>query len=203
MFIVESEQPESAEFELVLGKRQIASLSFLVIVLIGVFSTVAYVGGRAIERRTVLAASRSTAPQAKPEPIRAQILPAEAVVVAGNLTTVDNSAHQPSAGPADAKAPVAGTNSGGRGVVAGQMYLQIAATDRAGAEEFADRLKKKGFRAIIAPGPTPSTFRVLVGPFPDAASLAQTKADLEAAGHTSFIRRWDESEPEPAEGSPN
>ena len=50
-------------------------------------------------------------------------------------------------------------------------------------------LSRKGFQAEVASGPTEDIFRVIVGPTKDAAELARIKADLEAAGFTSFTRR--------------
>ena len=179
-----TDPPAQGDFELVLGKRQIASLLFLGIILLGVFSTVAYVVGRRMERATLSAGTTASILVPK-DPIRAQIIPAEAIVIAGQV-----------------KADTVTTTSGGAGQQAGsrQLYLQIAATDHSHAVEMASAVKKKGYPALVATGPTPDTFRVLVGPFTDSGSLTKTKTELEAAGYISFIRQWDSPRTEPVDG---
>ena len=71
----------------------------------------------------------------------------------------------------------------------GATYLQMAAVDRGVAEVYLEVLRRKGFQARIADGPTADIFRVLVGPVKDAASLARVRADLQAEGFTSFPRK--------------
>lgn len=72
----------------------------------------------------------------------------------------------------------------------GQTFLQVAAVRRPEAELIADVLKKKGFAAIVAPGPNETLFRVLVGPLKDQASLAKTQAGLEGAGFKAIVRKY-------------
>ena len=71
----------------------------------------------------------------------------------------------------------------------GDTYLQIAAVDRGMSEVLVELLRRKGFQAKIALGATEDIFRVMVGPAKDAAALARIKADLQAAGFTSFARK--------------
>jgi len=73
--------------------------------------------------------------------------------------------------------------------IPGKTYLQLAALDRRMADTFVKVVRKKGFPAIVAKGPTESIFRVLVGPMEDAATLARTQADLQALGYKSFPRK--------------
>lgn len=68
-------------------------------------------------------------------------------------------------------------------------YWQVVATARADAEIITEAIAKKGFHAIVAPGPRDGIFRVLVGPLKDAASQAQTRTALEAAGFKNPILR--------------
>ena len=66
--------------------------------------------------------------------------------------------------------------------VAGQTYLQLAATSKHEADIEVDVLRKKGFKAITAEiAEKPGTFRVLVGPIGDVG-VNKTKSDLNAAG---------------------
>ena len=67
-------------------------------------------------------------------------------------------------------------------------YLQVAAIDRTGADILAQSLAKKSFSAVIAPGPTSTLFRVLVGPI-EKGQIPQKRADLEAVGLKGPIRR--------------
>jgi hypothetical protein len=87
-------------------------------------------------------------------------------------------------------------------------YLQIAAVDRGMSEVLVELLRRKGFQAKIALGATEDTFRVMVGPAKDAAALARIKADLQAAGFTSFARKTpkliaNQHENEPDPGMPD
>jgi len=69
-------------------------------------------------------------------------------------------------------------------------YWQVLATKRPDAEIVQEALSRKGFHASIAPGPN-GLFRVLVGPLKDAASKAQTRNDLEAAGFKNpMVRKY-------------
>ena len=77
-------------------------------------------------------------------------------------------------------APVAGP---------GQMYLQVAAVGRPDADNLVGTLKKRGFAAVVGPGPNESIFRVLVGPFKDNASAAKSKADLEGLGFKPWLKK--------------
>jgi cell division septation protein DedD len=74
--------------------------------------------------------------------------------------------------------------------ISGRMYLQMAAVDRAGADELAGELRSRGFRAVIGEGPSSDIFRVLVGPFEDATAVSVTKAELESLGYASFPRKY-------------
>ena len=73
--------------------------------------------------------------------------------------------------------------------IVGATYLQMAAVDRGVANVYVEVLRRKGFQAVIAAGPTPVIFRVLVGPVNDTATLTRVKAELQAAGFSSFTRK--------------
>jgi cell division protein FtsN len=64
------------------------------------------------------------------------------------------------------------------------------AVKKADADMTAGILRKKGFAAIVVPVPGDSLYRVLVGPLKDAAALAKTKMDLDAAGFKSMARKY-------------
>ncbi|HUJ51249.1 MAG TPA: SPOR domain-containing protein [Bryobacteraceae bacterium] len=71
----------------------------------------------------------------------------------------------------------------------GRMYLQVAAAAEPQAGVVVDTLKQKGFPALLAQGPNPALFRVLVGPYADAAALGKAKAALENAGFHPMVRK--------------
>ena len=73
---------------------------------------------------------------------------------------------------------------------AGQTFLQVVATSRGDAQIVAESLAKKGFRAHMAAGPSATIFRVLVGPLPNAAEVAETRVRLEASGFKPIMRRY-------------
>ena len=73
---------------------------------------------------------------------------------------------------------------------AGQTYLQVLAVAKPEADVLAEVLAKKGFHALVAPGPNEKVFRVLVGPAKDATDAGKLKADLEAAGFKPFIKKY-------------
>ncbi len=92
--------------------------------------------------------------------------------------------------------------------ISGDTYLQIAALDRGMSEVLVEFLRRKGFQAKIALGATEDIFRVMVGPAKDAAALARIRADLQAAGFTSFARKTpkliaDQRQNEPDPGTPD
>ncbi|MBC7925317.1 MAG: SPOR domain-containing protein, partial [Bryobacteraceae bacterium] len=72
----------------------------------------------------------------------------------------------------------------------GQTWLQVSAVGRPEAELLVDVLVKKGFRAIIAPGPSEKLFRVLVGPARDDAEVVRTRTELEQSGFRPIPRRY-------------
>jgi len=73
----------------------------------------------------------------------------------------------------------------------GQTFLQVAAVRRGDAERLVATLKQKGFAAVIAPGPSETVFRVLVGPLNDPDEIAQTRKALEEAGyHSAYVRKY-------------
>jgi len=77
----------------------------------------------------------------------------------------------------------------------GQVFLQVAAVKRPEAELVVDVLRKKGFRATVAPvelngRPSDTLFRALVGPFKDASTLAKANTDLESAGFKPIVRKY-------------
>lgn len=195
-----SELQEGHEFELVLGNKQLLSVFFIVVILLGIFFTMGYVVGRNsapvdTTRRTETY-ERQNAPSAMPSSTtRREAAPA--VTEAPSQTT--SAASEPPA-PAQTAAPAKAEAAPPKPIEippvtvaqpqAGQTYLQVVAAAKPEAEVLAEILAKRGFRAFVAPGPNDKVFRVLVGPAKDAADVVKLKTDLEAAGVKPFVKKY-------------
>ena len=72
----------------------------------------------------------------------------------------------------------------------GAVYMQMGAVDKGMAMVFAAGLRKYGFDAFVAPGPSEKIFRVLIGPLPDPDSFRRAKAAVDALDLGTFARRY-------------
>jgi cell division protein FtsN len=189
------------EFEVLLGNKQLLSIFFIVVVLLGVFFTMGYVLGRhsvsgvaSAQLPSKIAAppqSSSFAGTPPPEPAQQSATgaaPAEEEPPARTGTQPQQqmpSAEPPK--PAVAARPAARVS---QEPAAGQVFLQATAAKRPDAELVASVLKQKGFTVVLAPGPTEAVFRVLVGPLADSDAVTKARAGLEAAGFKPFLRKY-------------
>ncbi|HTS78495.1 MAG TPA: SPOR domain-containing protein [Bryobacteraceae bacterium] len=169
-----AEPPEPADFELVLGRLQLASVFFLAIVVIAVFSAISYLAGKSIapppkiiERVRV---EQVPAPQAAPRPVPAPVAPVAQV------------------------APAAATGKPEAAIFAdpqnGSLYIQMGAVEKGIALILVEGLRKQGFQAFAAPGPSEKIFRVLIGPLADSNAYQQAKKAVDDLGLTAFARRY-------------
>ncbi len=190
---------EDGEFELILANRQLLSVFFIVVVLLGVFFTMGYIVGRNSGPGPVDVASRraetkpmvveSPAPQdtpaaatPTPAPAPTSTAPQQAVeetkpeVKPQPTVKPEPPARKEKERPKEKPAPVSAPPA------SGQTYLQLAATAKAEADVMVDVLHQKKFKAIaVEASDKPGLFRVLVGPVPDG-SLNKMKSDLTSAG---------------------
>ncbi|MCS7026853.1 MAG: SPOR domain-containing protein [Bryobacteraceae bacterium] len=224
---------DDGEFELILGNKQLLSVFFVVVMLLGVFFAMGYIVGKnSIPAEAYLSkktepirvdpqASQSSrspvaeTPVARPvPPVVGEAKPSQPPSPAPTPSETASSAVRPDpladarlaprakegSAPESPKTspevkrepkatetprPVRKEEAKGSGVmdpVSGKSYLQVVATTRADCEIVVDVLKRKGFPAIITPGPNEKLFRVLVGPLEDSAAIARTRAELEKAG---------------------
>jgi cell division septation protein DedD len=186
---------EDGEFELVLGNKQLLSLLFIVIILFGVFFTMGYVMGR---NSGPVAASTDRPPAITPAPRQdaPSAMPANtesAAPVSGPSESPVTPAEGAAAKPLQVESVA--PQQGGFVVTqpqAGQMFVQVSSMlAQPEAELLIDVLGKKGFRAVIAPGPNDGKFRVLVGPLNDTSEASRTKSDVEAAGFKgAFVKKY-------------
>ncbi|MBZ5636110.1 MAG: hypothetical protein LAO55_23525 [Acidobacteriia bacterium] len=178
---------DDGEFELILGNRQLMSVFFIVVILLGVFFAMGYIVGRNAspvgapevashrpETKSVDAEPPSpTRESAKPAPVDS---PKEADSPPKETASQQGPATKPTPPPEPVKAPSRAATSGQP--ESGKTYLQLSAIDHDKAEIMVELLRKKSFSAIAAEIPEkPGVFRVLVGPISDA-DINKTRADL-------------------------
>jgi sporulation related protein/PilZ domain-containing protein len=71
-----------------------------------------------------------------------------------------------------------------------KLVVQVAALRAEGdARELTNRLRQENFQAFVGTLPEDSFYRVMLGPYPDAASARAVLGKLKRAGFDSFIRR--------------
>ena len=208
---------DDGEFELVLGNRQLVSVFFVVVILLGAFFMMGYVVGRTSSTGGTVNADASR-PSAADKPIvvenggRTAAPPVEgtdpnpppAARPVEPPPLVDSTKPSPiPAAESDALAKRASPRKEEPSTREkppetpafqeprpGLTFLQVAATSRADAEIVAESLSKRGFRTSIAPVPDSKLVRVLIGPVKDAADLVETRVKLEAASMKPIVRRY-------------
>ena len=164
---------EEGEFELVLGNRQLLSVFFIVVILLGVFFAIGYIVGTSAGRPAEAADTPKRTPEKSKENTSSPVKPTADTIPAAAPSAEKQA---PPSTPTPAPAPAVSQPA------AGQTYLQLAATGKREAELLVEVLDKKGFRAMVAEVPDkPGTFRVLVGPLKEG-SINQTRAELQSAG---------------------
>lgn len=198
---------EDGEMELVLGNKQLLSVLFILVVLLGVFFTMGYIVGRnnPSEDKIRLAAAKQQIASAgkippvtvdptsgtvtsKPNPATEKPAPVEPVTVEPAKQEPEKKKEEPkkkdpppapveSAGGLFQQAPTPG------------QYLQVAAIDRPGATGMAEAYRKQGFPAVITPSSSPTLFRVVIGPLKSSEAVADTKMKLKKIGVEGAILR--------------
>jgi len=178
---VPSENPE--EFEIVLGRRQVASVLFVSTVILVAFSAISYLAGKSF-------APKAPVPESAPAP--APVAAAPAPVVVPQPAPQPEPAVKPERARASEAAP-ASDPAPERPLFAdpkpGQLYLQLGAVEKGIAIIMADGLRKHGFDAFVGPGPNDHIFRVLVGPL-DGDGYKKAKGEVDALGLSTFARRY-------------
>jgi hypothetical protein len=186
---------DDGEFELILGNRQLLSVFFIVVILLGVFFTMGYIVGRNSGTLTADVAA-TPAPDGKPQVVEppAKIAdpapaPPPPTETAPQLPAKEAEPAPEAPKPERVKAEPA--RSGANHPAAGQTYLQLAATSKHEADIMVDVLRKKSFKSMAAEiDEKPGTYRVLVGPVTETTAN-KMRADLQGAGFpgNAAIRR--------------
>jgi hypothetical protein len=196
---------EDGEFELILANRQLLSVFFIVVVLLGVFFTMGYIVGRnSGPAQGDIASARkpeskplvvdSTAPQETPSaPVSAPPAQTPAPTSTQPQQTAPEEKAEPKAEAPPRPEPPAKKESrkdktkerpapASPQPSSGQTYLQLVATAKAEADVMVDVLHQKKFKAVAVEIPDkPGLYRVLVGPLADG-TLNKTKSDLTSSG---------------------
>src|SRR5437660_466755 len=149
---------ESAEYEIVLGRAQIASWLFVVVIAVAVCSSVAYLAGKSASAKKAAAAASVAmpAPQAASQPALQPAtqptpapLPTVSILVPpkADLPSILKTAAKP--GPPLFAEPETG-----------KVYIQIGAVEKGMATILAEGLRSHGFDAFVSAGPSERIFRV-------------------------------------------
>lgn len=189
---------EDGEFELILANRQLLSVFFIVVVLLGVFFTMGYIVGRNSGPPSDVATARK--PDAKPLVVDSSTpadtpatTPASSAAPTSTQPQQAETKPEPTPEPKVAKAEPPAKKEKEKpkekpapappsAPASGQTYLQLVATAKAEADVMVDVLHQKNFKAIAVEIPEkPGTYRVLVGPLADG-TLNKTKSDLTSSG---------------------
>jgi cell division septation protein DedD len=154
---------EAAEFEFVLGRRQIASLLFVATVVLMICVAISYLAGKSMSAKAPAAAPAATVVVREPDPPPIVLSQEQAPAVEAPLFSDPKN---------------------------GSVYIQMGAVEKGVSVIFAEGLRKRGLAAFVAPGPNEKIFRVLIGPLPDPASYVRAKDTVDKIGLATFARRF-------------
>ena len=191
--------------EILLGNKQLLSIFFIVVVLLGVSFTIGYIIGKntatmhaAEPARTAAvqtdAQPPSSSPAAEPAPRREEPTPSpvasptpSAHAAAPSVTPTTHPAKPYDADTAPQPTTDAAPLPAVETAVAGGSYLQVGALKREDADNIAKVLRNRGYPTVLGESSKEGLFRVLVGPFKNMTDLAESKQKLKASGMDSFI----------------
>lgn len=172
----------TTEYEIVLGRAQIASWLFVGVVAVALCSSLAYLAAEKIAAKKIAAISRPVAPAAPvaPAPVAVSAqLPQASIVVPPQADFALLAKNQKPAPPLFAEPEM------------GKVYIQIGAVERGMAMLLTEGLRSHGFDSFVAPGPNDKIFRVLIGPLPDPASFRQAMVTVNAMDLANFARKYE------------
>ncbi len=165
-----------ADFEIVVGRRQIAGASLVAIVLLAVFSGVSYLIGKSMGPTAAVVAT--------PAPVGQSPV--------GQLPVTQTAPPAPSPAPGPIAATESTTTSAPvfASAIPGKVYLQVGAIEKGLGGIWAEGLRTHGLDAFVAPGPNDKEWRVLIGPLPDPKAFQRAKDTLDRLGVLTFGRRY-------------
>jgi hypothetical protein len=172
----------ATEYEIVLGRTQIASWLFVTVIAVAICSSLSYLAGERIAAMKAAAISRRAAlptPAAPAPPAAASAeLPQASIVVPPKVDLASIYKNSKPAVPLFADPEM------------GKVYLQIAAVERGMAMLLVEGLRNHGFDSFVAPGPNDKLFRVLIGPLPDPPAFRQAMVAVYALDLATFARKY-------------
>jgi cell division septation protein DedD len=199
------------EKEIVLGNKQLVSLFFVVVALLGVFFAAGYMIGRKSVSPLAAAANspadgspaRETASrdssaressarepevetvrEPSPAPVETQSSPLAAENAPAPEKTSRESKPVRVAKP-ERSAEIAVTKP-----ETGATYVQVTALRHPEADNLVRSLREQNFPASLAPSSVDTLVRVLVGPYHETSKLADAKAKLKALGFAqAFVQK--------------
>jgi cell division septation protein DedD len=175
--------PEATDYEIVLGRSQIASWLFVALIVVAVSSSLAYLLGETIgvkKTARVSAVTRAATPVPAAPTAGTSAPPPEASIV------VPSKVYPP---PIVKTSPMAVAPLFAEPEI-GKVYLQVGAVERGMAMLLAEGLRSHGFDSFVAPGPHENLFRVLIGPVLDPQAFRQTMAAVEALDLAVYARKY-------------
>ncbi len=201
---------ETGEFELVLGNKQLLSVFFIVVILLGVFFTMGYIVGRNSAPPLMEASNRKSdgrplivdSPNAPPPPQIPTTTETKPPVEVPKPVDPPKTEPKPEVKPPEPKPqekpkeekakekekeikkPAVEVSAGSTGgsPAKGSQYLQVQALPTEQANLVIEVLRKKGFTAATESVPNkPGLTRILVGPI-EAGTSNEVKEKLDQAG---------------------
>ena len=175
-----------------MGPRQMASLAFVGVVLLGAMSAVAYFAGR----KNTASAEPPRVIERVIERVSASVPPASAVVPPVTKP-VDPSAASPKPKTDEAR-PTAEVTA----PAFHQMYLQAGSVEVGIAQVIVEGLRQRGVTAIVGIGINTKVARILVGPFSSNDDLRVAQKKIEDMGFHPFPRIFTEKDLEQQQITP-
>jgi cell division septation protein DedD len=176
----------ASEFELVVGRRQVAIWLFVVTMALAITAMIAYLAGKATHASAPVVAVQQKPAAAAAAPVAPSPLP-QASIVGGSTAAVS---------AVNTKAPLFADPE------IGKVYIQVGAVSKGMAVILSEGLRSHGFESFVAPGPNTNVFRVLIGPLKDPQAFVAAQARVDAIELGSFARRYErtneETKPTPA-----
>lgn len=180
---------DNDQHELVLGNKQLLSIFFIVVVLLGVSFTIGYMIGK---NTTASAASNGDASHGSvaPAPRSASVdAPSSTDGGSTDAPPPNPAPATPAPAPAPARAAETPASEKNPAPTDAGSYLQVAALKHDDANHIVHILKERGFPALIGESPKPGLYRVLVGPYKTNTDLYDSKQKLRAAGFETIVAR--------------
>jgi cell division septation protein DedD len=207
-----AQTPANGEFELVLGRRQIASCLFAGTLLVAIFASGSYFAGKMsapgcaaaasmpagirIPAAPKLDASQLHQPKSVEETSSANAKQNGFAFVASTAESSTNAIDTSGDGlSADLKdVPTTSKNPLFANPQQGALYLQMGALDKNMSAIVAEGLRERGYNSFVAPGPSEKLFRVLIGPFASQDEYKRMKTetdtiDVNALAHETLTKR--------------